>query len=105
MDKPTITINGEVKVMPPVKARAWRELMQCEEEFKELRKDFKSDDAIEKHCEIIAKLFGVTADEVLDNLDIDDVLPTYFRALGYVVAMLTDKLSGDKKNAVETAET
>lgn len=102
MDMPYIEINGEMKIIAlPIKARAWRELMQ----FEEQHKNFKSAESVEKHCEIIAKLFGVTTDDVLDNLDLDDVLPTYYRVLNYVVAILTSKLSGDKKNEQETAET
>ena len=95
MDRPTININGQEIILPEVKARVWREIMQ----FESVRKDIKSVDAIDKYCAVIAMAFGVTADEVLDNLDIADVLPTYFATLNCVVAMLTEKLS--KKKAEE----
>lgn len=93
MERPTITINGNEIVMPEVKARIWLEVMK----FESVRKELKSVDAIEKYCAVIAMAFGVSVDEVLDNLDIADVLPTYFAVLNCVVAMLTEKLA--KKNA------
>lgn len=96
-----IVINGEIKMMPTIKARAWREVMQ----FEESRKDIKTLDAVEKYCEIIALVYGVTLDEVLDNLEISDVIPTYFSILNRIVAMLTEKLVVDKKNETETYET
>ena len=95
MERPTITINGNGIVMPEVKARVWLEVMK----FESVRKELKSVDAIEKYCAVIAMAFGVSVDEVLDNLDIADVLPTYFAVLNCVVAMLTEKLA--KKNTEE----
>ncbi len=94
MNKPVITINGNKIEMLEPKARAWREVMKFETE----RKDLKADDAVEKYCEVIAKVFGVTTDEVLDNLELADVIPTYFAVLNRIVAMLTEKLLTDKKN-------
>lgn len=96
MNKPDISINDKLIFLPEIKARLWREIMQ----FEEVRKDLKSVDAIEQYCGIIAKAFNVTADEVLDNLDISDVLPTYFGILNCVLAMLTEKLV-DKKNVTD----
>lgn len=93
MERPTITINGNEIVMPEIKARVWYEIMK----FESVRKELKSVDAIEQYCAVIAMAFGVSVDEVLDNLDISDVLPTYFAVLNCVVAMLTEKLA--KKNA------
>lgn len=102
MDTPNIEINGEMKVLPPIKARTWREIMQYETQRKDT-KVFTTDD-VEKHCAIIALAFGVTTDEVLDNIDITDVIPTYYAVLRRIAAMLTEKLIVDKKNEPETAE-
>lgn len=95
MERPTITINGNDIVMPEIKARVWREVMQFEEEHKGLKREeilLK----LEKFCGVIALAFGVTADEVMDNLNISDILPTYFAVLTAVASMLTEKLA--KKN-------
>lgn len=102
MNKPTLTIDGKVIEMPPIKARVWREVMKFEDDRQELK--LRSVDAVEKHCEVIAKVFDVTTDEVLDNLELQDVLPTYFAILNYVAVMLTEKLPNNKKN-VDAAET
>lgn len=100
MDDAIISVKDAVKYMPPVKARAWREIMKFEAE----RKDLKSEDAVDKYCEVIAKVFGITIDEVLDNLELQDVLPTYYAILNRIVAMLTEKLVADKKNEDAPAE-
>lgn len=97
MDKQLIIID--TKAMPTIKARVWREVMKFEEE----RKEFSSTDAVEKYCEFIAKIFGITTDEVLDNLDLADVIPTYFAILNRIIAMLTEKLPSNKKN-IDAAE-
>ena len=104
MERPTITINGNVIVMPEVKARVWREVMQLENDVPEIKKvaDFRNLDAIDKICAVIAVAFGVSSDEVLDNLYIADVLPTYFGINAVIYSMLTEKLS--KKNAEDTLQ-
>lgn len=108
MDKPTITINGEIKTMPTVKARVWRDLMKFDEEckkYKTIKEIIEHSEAVEKYCEIIARAFDVTTDEVLDNLEIDEVLPTYFSVLNYVIVMLTNKLNAtNKKNKGDAGE-
>lgn len=95
MNRPTIEINGQIIEMKNLKARIWREVMKFETE----RKDIATVDYVDKQCEIIAMAFGVTADEVLDNLEIGEVTPKYFEVFNAIVAMLTEKLG--KKN-VET---
>lgn len=97
MEKPKITINGKEIELPPIKARLWKEIMKFHAE----RKNIETADLMEKYCETIALAYGVTTDEVLDNLNIEDVGKTYYRVFDAVVEMLAGKI--DKKN--ETAET
>ena len=106
MDRPYIKINDELIFLPTVKVRTWRKLMKLEDEctkYKTIQDIIAHSEVVEKYCEVIACAFGVTADEVLDNLDANEVLPTYFSVLNYVITMLTEKLVTDKKNEVETA--
>lgn len=100
MNKPIIEINGKKIELPPVKARVWREIIKFDEE----RKTILSADYVDKHCEIIALLFGVTKDEVLDNLEILEVIPLYSEILTYIVAMLSVGLGDGKKNTPNEAE-
>ena len=101
MDKPTITINGKQISLPPVKARFWREIIH----FDEVREEIETKDFVDEHARIIALAFGVTQDEVLDNLSVDDILPTYAKTLRYVISLLSAKINKDtpKKN-IDTAE-
>ena len=103
MDKPTIIINGKEIEMQTPKARLWREIVK----FNDERRDLPVEDFCNEHAKIIAAAFGVTADEVLDNLYVDDIMPTYFKVFSFVLGMLTAKLSIDKKNILEgvTAQT
>lgn len=93
----TFNLNGKIIEMPKLKARMWREIMQFEEE----RKKISAVDAVEKYCEIIALAYGMTTDEVLDNLTLDEVVPKYFEVLNSVVEMLTARLGENKKNIAE----
>lgn len=97
MEKPTITINDKEIEMVEIKARTWRKIM----EFDATRNDILTVDAVDKYCEIIATAFGVTVDDVLDNLNLDDVVPKYFEVFDAVVKLLFSKFN--KKN-VEVAE-
>lgn len=96
MDNPKITINGKEIELPPIKARLWKEIMQ----FHENRKNISTADLMEKYCAIIALAFGVTTDEVLDNLNVEDVGRLYYDVFDVVANLLTAKIG--KKN--ETAE-
>lgn len=99
MDNPKITINGKEIELPPIKARLWRPIMQFEEE----RKNISEVEGIDKYCEIIAIAFGVTKDEVLDNLELSDVLPKYFEVYKKVTKMLSAKIGKKNKEAEEQA--
>lgn len=96
MEKIAIWLNDKYIALPDVKARLWREIMQ----FESTRKDLKSVDAIDGYCGIIAQAFNITVDDVLDNLNLEDVLPTYLKIFNLVVALLTNKI-GDKKNVTD----
>ena len=98
MDKPKITIDGKEIEMSTPKARLWREIIKFDAE----RKNLPVEDFVDDHAKIIASAFGITADEVLDNLKVEDILPTYFEVLSSVLLMLTAHMPTAKKNAVET---
>lgn len=98
MATPTITINGKEIEMKKLKARIWRETSKINEK----RKDISSVDAIDIYCAVIAVVFSVTADEVLDNLYIEDVMPKYFEVLNVINTLITSKLP--KKNETEKEE-
>ena len=94
MDRPTIVINGKTIEMPTPKARFWRELIK----FEERRKDLTVEDFCDEHVKMISAAFGVTTEEVLDSIDVDEILPTYMNVLTYIMALLTARLKVTKKN-------
>lgn len=100
MEKPTITIGGRKIEMPVKKARIWREVIKLDEELKD--KTIAAVDYVDRHCEFIALVFGVTVDEVLDNLDLEEVLPLYNEIVKEIVATLYKGFGEVKKN--EAAE-
>lgn len=94
MATPTITINGKEITFNP-KARIWRMVA----EFQQKQKEIGRSDLIEEHCKFLADVYGVNADEVLDNFEIADVIPATLAVIEYVTGALTSKVG--KKN--ETA--
>ena len=103
MNKPVIIINDQKIEVPELKARVWREIIK----FDSTRKDIPTENFCEEHAKIIAMVFGLTVDEVLDKLNIEDILPAYSASLLYVVQLLSSKLGGDdtKKNVDVDAQT
>ena len=100
MNKPIIAINGKNIELPPVKARVWREMIQ----FDEKRENIETKDFIDEHAKIIAFAFGVTQDEILDNLSVEDILPTYKATLRYVISLLSAKIDNGTQKKIEAEE-
>lgn len=97
MGKPQITVNGKDIELPVVKARLWKEVMRFHSE----RKDIPTTDLIERYCEIIAVAFGITTEEVLDNLNLEDVGETYYKVFNAVLSSLERKVPKKKETEGE----
>ncbi len=94
--KPTITINGkefEIKV----KAKLWRIVSEFNEKRK--NKQISTADFVDEHCKIIAAAYGLTVDEVLNDMDLEDVIPACVKVINYIGEKLAEK--SIKKNLEE----
>lgn len=95
--KPTIVFNGKaIEILKPT-VQILREALKLETE----RRELSTLDFIDRHCEIIVRAFGVTADEVYANLSAEDMLPMYNDILVYQLEQLTARFK--KNEAGETA--
>jgi len=86
-----IIINGKKYKPSKPKARAWRELM----EFDETKSEINFIEYVDAHAEIIAKSFNnplVTADMLLDNLDVDELMSIYRQTITWYCDLLSKKL-------------
>ena len=95
MEKLFIKIGNEVIYPQKPKAYVWRKIM----EFDEKRfSDASIDDAceyIDSYATIIADVFSdskVTKDSILENIDLDDILPLYNDCYRYVASLITAKM-------------
>lgn len=102
MNKPSIVIKGKTIEMPEPKARLWRIWV----EFDESKKEWSAAEFIEAHCRMIATLYGeqVTAEELLDELALSDVMKVYRDAANYFSSLLYSKFETIRKNSGEAAE-
>lgn len=100
MNKPFVKINGQKYDMIEPKARMWRKFT----EFAENRKELLTIDYIDKHCEVLAEVFeGLTADDLLDNLQVGEVLKLYTDCFRYLMTLLVSRVGEvEEKNAVES---
>ena len=74
MKLPQIEINGVTYTMKKPKARNWAAMVKFEQD----RKKILTIDYVDKICEFIATLFeGLTADDLLDNLMLEEVQKIY----------------------------
>ena len=101
MNKPTITINGKEIEMREPKACIWRRAVQLSEK----RNEIAAVDFVDSHCEFIADAFGISADDVLENIDVADVMPIFYDVLAYVMNRLWTKIINNKKNETADVET
>lgn len=98
MDLPKININDIDYVMAAPKARMWRKWMEFDKE----KVGLPAADFIDKHCELIAEVFpGLSADDLLDNLGLDDIILIYNQCLLALMQLLSSKLEGLGKNVGE----
>ena len=96
MNIPVLEINGKKIKAMPVKAKMWRKFM----EFDEQKNDLKIEDYIDKHCELIAEVFpDVTADDILDNVELDEIAVLYRAVFKYLTELINSKLAKVVKNA------
>ena len=104
MNLPKIKISGKTYEMQEPRARMWRTFA----EFDENKKNLSTAEFIDKHCEIIAMVFnGVTADKLLDELNLSDVIKIYRDCYICLSELMTSKLQVLEKNSAggeETAE-
>lgn len=100
MKLPEIEINGVKYAMKKPKARDWSAYAKFEGE----RKNIPLIEYVDKLCEFLATQFeGVTADDLLDNLELGEVQKTYRECSTYFWDMLTGKFEEIEKNS-EAAE-
>lgn len=96
MEKPIIEIDGKKYEMIDVKARMWRLFA----EFDEKKKTIKLVDFVDEHAKILAVFFkGLTADDILDNMPLGEILNTYRKCSRYLIGLLNGKFETLEKNA------
>lgn len=103
MDNPTITIGGKTYELPRPKGGAWRKLLEHDKNHN----DIFAEDFIEKRCEFLAEIYGngLTADNLLDELYLDEIIAAYREVARYTLRQVAPKLEEVQKNAVEGGAT
>ena len=87
-----INIDGKKYKPSKPKARVWRELMLFDEE----KSGISLVDFIDAHAEIIVKTFGnpeLTADMIVENKDLDEILPLYSAVFKWFCGQLNAKIA------------
>ena len=97
MERPTITIDGKTYECPRPKGGMWRKLLEYDKNHNEVF----AEDFIEKRCEFLAEVYGngLTADKLLDELYLDEIIADYRAVTKYLIEQLTPKLEAVEKNA------
>lgn len=96
MNTPTIIIDNRTYELPRLKGSAWRKFMAFEKEHTEVF----SEDFIETRCAFLADIFGnkFTADDLLDNLYLEEIIQAYRDVASYIIGRLSAKLEEAEKN-------
>lgn len=94
MTRPTITIDGKTIEMKKTFVEVFRKILKLDAE----RTSIPAIEFIDRHCEVIALAFGVTAEQVYDNLDVAEIIPLY----SDISIFMSERLAGKvKKNEAE----
>lgn len=100
MNRPTITtIDGKTHELKPFTGRSYRVIA----EFDKNQPLIGDVDYIERHAAIVAELFGVTTDDVLD-MPLEDILPASLAARKVAYSFTWLKMQAITKNVVEDKE-
>ena len=87
MATPVLKLNGKEYTVPRPTMGVWRKVIAYDDAKKE-----KLVDMIDGHVEILALIYGIDADEVRDNIDIADVIPSYLTAVRWVIDLTYEKM-------------
>lgn len=88
-----IEVNGKSYTIPKHKAIVWRRFM----EFQEEKKNMTVIDAMTRMCELIIMLIGPgfpakTAEELMEIVDTDEIIPLYNEAYDAINGQLIAKM-------------
>lgn len=73
-----------------VKARVWREFAKFNE--KSALEWLDNEDGLVDLAGCIGQVYGLTAEEVLDDLAVDEIMPVYGDCWTYLLDMITGRL-------------
>ena len=100
MDKPKIELNGKEYEMKEPKGKAWRTFSELHEK----RAEIPNVEFLERHAEVIAQNFdGLTTDDILEQMDISKIIPTFYECYRYIGSILygvsekLESIEGDGK--------
>ena len=87
MATPVLKLNGKEYKAPRPTMGVWRKVIEYDDAKKE-----KLVDMIDGHIGIMALIYNIDADEVRDNIDIADVIPSYLTAVRWVIDLTYEKM-------------
>lgn len=103
MDKlktPEITINGKTYKANVPKVKAWHDFVA----FDSSVQDIPAEDVLSHMCEIVAGMFDIPSDFLIDNLAITDIKPLYRTCFNWVVALVNSRMDELPKNGERGAQ-
>ena len=87
MATPVLKLNGKEYTAPRPTMGVWRQVIAYDDAKKE-----KLVDMIDGHIGILALIYNIDVDEVRDNIDIADVIPSYLTAVRWVIDLTYEKM-------------
>lgn len=87
-----ITLDGKKYTAGKQKAKFWRELA----EFDDNKKDVPYNMFLVAHAEMVAEAFAnpeVTADKILDNYDVDEIIPLFREVSSWFYGLIYSKMA------------
>ena len=107
MQAPTITLDGKGYTARRLKMKSWRNIVKLQKDISNMdTAEIMNDEAtMQKMAEVIATIVNdpeVTADRVMDELDLADFVPTVQEMTRWVTEQVSGKIEQLPKNSQTT---
>lgn len=94
METPKLKLKNKTYTAQRPTMGVWRQVV----EYDETKKDGLIE-AIDGHMKILSVIYDIPVDEIQENIDIADVIPSYLAAAAWVINLTYEKMKAIPKNA------
>ena len=94
METPKLKLKNKTYTAQRPTMGVWRQVV----EYDETKKDGLIE-VVDGHMKILSAIYGVAVEDIQENIDIADIIPSYLEAAAWVINLTYEKMKAIPKNA------